>query len=767
MHSIVPTVALCLCSCGFAAAGAPPAHVERPAASDQPMLGFSAASTRTERELEARFDSALSKEELREWMKRMTARPHHLGSQYGKEVAEFIAAQMRTWGYQVEVEEFQVLFPTPKARLLEMTAPGKLTASLAEPPLAGDATSGLTDEELPTYNAYSIDGDVTAALVYVNYGTPKDYELLAERGVETKGKIAIARYGGCWRGLKPKLAAEHGAVGCIIYSDPREEGYFEGDVYPEGSWRNEHGVERGSVADLPVAPGDPLTPGIGATKDAKRLSLDEAQTLTRIPVLPISYGDALPLLRALGGPMAPESWRGALPIPYHLGPGPATVHLKVEFNWQTVTARDVIARLEGSERPEQWVIRGNHHDAWVFGADDPISGTVALMEEARVIGELARSGWRPKRTIVFAAWDGEEPGLLGSTEWVETHGDALRSHAVAYINGDDNERGFLRVAGSHSLEHFVNQIGQDVQDPEKHVPVNERARARALSQASADDRNELRQRPDLRIRALGSGSDYTPFLQHAGIASLDVRFSGEGEGGAYHSIYDSFDYYTRFIDPSFDYGIALAQTTGRAVLRLANADLLPFQFTTFADTVARYAKEITKLADDMRDDTKEYNRLLADNTLQLAADPTQPFVPPKPKSPVPYFNFAPLNNAIDRLRTSAQQLEDHLAKSRLGSHSLPSDAERKLDEAFMSMERFLTREEGLPRRPWYKHMIYAPGFYTGYAVKTLPGVREAIEQRQWSDVNDQVEIVARVLDRYSDQLDRAQRLVRESTIDQQ
>src|SRR2546421_7040438 len=426
---------------------------------NKPLLGFTREGSDREHELEARFDSLLQRENLRERMRRLSARPHHLGSAYDRENAEFIASQFRSFGFETEIESFDVLFPTPKTRLLEMTAPEKFTATLAEPPLPEDPTSNQTAEQLPVYNAYSIDGDVTGQLVYVNYGVPRDYDALAERGIDVKGKIVIARYGGSWRGIKPKVAAEHGAIGCLIYSDPRDDGYFQGDVYPKGAWRSEYGAQRGSVADMPLYPGDPLTPGIGATKDAKRLPIKNAPTLTKIPVMPISYGDALPLLRALAGPMAPEDWRGALPIPYHLGPGPAVVHLKLEFNWNMVPAYDVIAKIRGSERPDEWIIRGNHYDAWVNGASDPISGLVAEMEEARGLGELLKTGWKPKRTIVYAAWDGEEPGLLGSTEWVETHADLLKKNAAVYINSDTNGRGFLEAEGSHTLEKFINEVG--------------------------------------------------------------------------------------------------------------------------------------------------------------------------------------------------------------------------------------------------------------------------------------------------------------------
>jgi len=729
--------------------------------SDKALLGFSRQAAAQERALESRFDSLLRRDELRDWMKRLTARPHHLGSAYDKENAQFIAEQFRSWGYETEIEEFQVLFPTPKLRLLEMTVPEKFTATLKEPTIPEDSTSSQTDDVLPIYNAYSIDGDVTGELVYVNHGVPKDYEVLAKEGVDVKGRIVLARYGGSWRGIKPKVAAEHGAIGCIIYSDPHEDGYFQGDDYPKGAYRNAQGAQRGSVADMPLYSGDPLTPDIGAVKDAKRLAIKDAPTITKIPVLPISYSDALPLLKALRGPVAPEDWRGALPITYHLGPGPAQVHLKLEFNWDLTPLYDVIAKMPGAERPDEWIIRGNHHDAWVFGADDPVSGTVALMEEARAMGELFKNGTKPRRTIVFAVWDGEEPGLLGSTEWVEAHADMLRSKAAVYVNSDNNTRGFLRVGGSHTLERFVNEVARDVIDPEKHITVAERLRAYHLVKGSAEEKRETRERPDLAIGALGSGSDYTPFLQHLGIASLDIRYGGEGVNeGIYHSVYDSFDHYTRFGDPDFEYGIALAQTAGRAVLRLANADTLPLDFKNFSDTVAKYLKELVKLADDMREETKEKNRLISEKTYDAVSDPTKPFKEPRPESPVPFFNFAALQNALARLQENARSYERAMSQSVTNGRTLTLETQKKLDETLMQTERVLLRGEGLPRRHWYKHLIYAPGFYTGYGVKTLPGVREAIEQRNWKEADEQIEVAAKAMERCGAEIEKAAALLR-------
>jgi N-acetylated-alpha-linked acidic dipeptidase len=733
-----------------------PGSAEGPAT----LTGFDAADATAQRQLETKFVDAVRKDDLKDWLERLAAKPHHVGSPYDKENAEFIAELFKSWGFETRIERFDVLFPTPKTRELELTAPTKYVARLAEPPLAQDSTSAQTSEQLPTYNAYSIDGDVTAPLVYVNYGVPADYEELDRRGIDVKGKIVIARYGGSWRGIKPKVAAEHGAVGCLIYSDPRDDGYFQGDSYPKGAFRNEWGAQRGSVADMPVFAGDPLTPGVGATPSAKRLALNEAPTLTKIPVLPISYGDARPLLEALGGPVAPERWRGALPLTYHLGPGPATVRLKLAFDFSQKPIYDVIATLTGRERPDQWIIRGNHHDAWVNGAEDPTSGMVAMLAEARAVGTLAQAGWRPKRTIVYAAWDGEEPGLLGSTEWVETHADALRKKAVAYINSDGNGRGFLGIGGSHSLETFINEVARDATDPQTNVSVRERARALAIVRAASDDdRREARDRGNLRIAALGSGSDYTPFLQHLGVASLNIGFGGENSGGSYHSIYDSIAHYERFGDPGFAYGAALARVGGVATLRLAEASWVPMTAKPLAETVGRYVQEVTKLAETERSSIEEQNRKVRERSWQLAADPTETFVAPALKPEAPYLNLSPLLNASAKLTAAAEKFDAAVAdaknQSRLGS----ADAAQRLDAALQTLEPSLTHDAGLPRRPWFVHMIYAPGFYTGYGVKTLPGVREAIEQHAWPEAEAQAVQAASAITRAASVLDRATAIV--------
>ena len=720
---------------------------------DKVFLGFSPETSRSQRSLEVKFDANLKADNLRDWMKRLSLRPHHIGSAYNKENADFIASLFKSWGYETKLEQFDVLFPTPKSRLVEMTAPEKFKLRLNEPEVAGDPSSGQQSEQLPSYNAYSIDGDVTGPLVYVNYGIPADYDELEERGIDVKGKIVIVRYGGSWRGIKPKVAAEHGAMGCIIYSDPRNDGFFQGDVYPKGAWRNENGVQRGSVMDMPLHPGDPLTKGIGATKGAKRLAIKDAETLTKIPVLPISYADALPLLRNLDGAVVPESWRGSLPLTYHFGGKTPTVRIKLEFDWKTVPIYNVIAKMNGRERPDQWIIRGNHRDAWVNGAADPISGLVALMEEARGMSELAKTGWKPKRTIIYAAWDGEEEGLLGSTEWAEQHAAELRQKAAVYINTDSSGRGFLGIGGSHTLEKFINEVARDIPDPQTKMSVWERSRAARVVSGSASARKEAMDRPDLRIDALGSGSDYTPFLQHLGIASLNIGFGGENGGGSYHSIYDSFEHYTRYGDPGFAYGVALAKVGGHATLRLADAESLPFEFTNFAETVSGYAKEVITLVDAMRDETKSTNQMISSGMLKAVQDPTETFNEPKQKGEVPYMNFAPLQNAIAKLNQSAKAYEK-ISKGK----RLESKARKTLDETLFQTERFLISTEGLPRRDWFRHQIYAPGFYTGYGVKTLPAIREAVEQRDWKEANEQITVVSGILESFAMEIDKAAKL---------
>lgn len=722
-------------------------------AQDDSMLGFSAESAVFQRQLEASLDEQIDRDNLQKWMERITAKPFFVGSPHNKENAEFVKKLFQEWGYTAEIVEYQVLFPKPRIRKVEMIAPERYQALLEEPVIAEDSSSGV-DGRLPSYNAYSADGDVTAELVYVNYGIPDDYKELERRGIDVRGKIVIARYGGSWRGIKPKLAYEKGALATILYSDPRDDGYFQGDTYPVGSFRMKWGVQRGSVTDLPLYTGDPLTPFIGATKDAERYSIEESPAIMKIPVLPISWGDALPLLKSMGGPVAPASWRGALPITYHIGPGPATVRVHLEFDWNLEPAYNVIARMEGSEYPDEWIIRGNHRDGWAMGAADPISGHVALMEEARAIGVLAKNNWRPKRTIVYASWDAEEPGLLGSTEWAEDHADEIREKAVAYINTDGNGRGFLRMGGSHTLERLMNEVAREVEDPQTGVSVWQRVQA----QRAISGNTEVTTRPDLRINPLGSGSDYTPFLQHLGIASLNVSYGGENRGGVYHSQFDSFDYYKRFGDPGFHYGATLAKTTGRLSLRLANANVIPMRLENFADNVELYSSEVMDLLEKTRASIDRNNQLVDMNAYSLAADPTKTYVPPESEDPAPYLNFAPMQNAVSRLKEGAKNLDIEMKRV---METGANDTEiQSLNQLLKSTERLMTNNNGLPRRPWYRHQIYAPGFHTGYGVKTLPGIREAIEQKDWDEASEQIGIVADMLNQVSEALEQAIRILK-------
>jgi N-acetylated-alpha-linked acidic dipeptidase len=694
-----------------------------------PLRGFTGTGSETQRQLEEKFRAIPKPENNREYMRVISAEPHHAGSPGSRKVADYMLSQFKSWGLNASIETFEALMPFPTERVVELVAPERYVLKLAEPPVPQDPDS--TDAgALPTFNAYSADGDVTAELVYVNYGTPEDYQQLAKLGVDVKGKIVLARYGRSWRGIKPKVASEHGAVGCIIYSDPREDGYFAGDVFPQGPYRPEMGAQRGSVMDMPIHPGDPLTPGTASEAGAPRLERAASKTILKIPVLPISYGDALPLLRNLKGPVAPEAWRGALPITYRVGAGPAKVHLKLAFEWATRPLYNVIVRIDGSEFPDEWIIHGNHHDAWVNGASDPTSGNVALMETARGLGELLKSGWRPKRTIVLGAWDGEEWGLLGSTEWVEKHARDLSAKAVAYINSDSSSKGWLDASGSHSLQAFVNDLMRDIPDPKREKKSLYDAKVdRALSQAATDEEKAaIERRRYVPIGALGSGSDYTAFLDHLTIASLNMGFSGEGpDAGVYHSTYDSFYWYTHFSDSDFAYGAALSRTIGTAILRLANADILPFEFTATASTLRGYATDLDRLRKGIKD--------------------------------APPLEITLVLSAIERLAKSADNYDRAMTQHTARGAALERAKQVELNRLLYTSERAFKHEAGLPKREWFKHLAYAPGFYTGYGVKTLPGIREGIEQRAWDEPRKFIPIVVAAINKLAAQVDQAAALI--------
>jgi N-acetylated-alpha-linked acidic dipeptidase len=745
----------------WATAGASAFLAAAPAALAAPgaILGFSPAAAEAERALEARFDASLSPEAIRERLRLMSAEPNQVGSPHDKANAEYTLAQFKAWGWDAHIEVFSVLYPTPKAESLELLGPAPFKASLTEPPIPGDESSARQAGGLPAYVAYGADGDVTAPLIYVNYGMPADYLALARLGLDVKGKIVIARYGAGWRGLKPKLAYEHGAVGCIIYSDPADDGYGAGDAYPKGPWRPEFGLQRGSVQDIPIESGDPLTPGYGAVEGAPRLTLAQAKTILHIQVIPISWGEAQHFLAALEGPVAPKGWRGSLPITYHVGGAGVQAHLMVQSNWDQKPLYDVIAVMKGSRFPDEWVIRGNHRDGWVFGAEDPLSGQTALMEEAKSLGALAKSGWRPARTLIYASWDGEEPGLLGSTEWAETHAAELQAKAVLYVNTDGNNRGLLSAETSYSLRHMLDQAAASVTDPETQASVRDRALAEIeVRGLAADAGPEAKAQAkiaqaggDLPLGDLGSGSDFTPFVQHLGVASINLGYGGEGQsGGVYHSAYDTFEHYDRFGDPGFAYGVTLAQTAGRLVLRAADAEVSPFQFGDLASSVAAETAELKALVASEREHALAVDRLLGRKAFTLAADPTKSSAPPAAESVPPALDFAPLDAAVTRLEASARSYDALAAGGVFG----PGQAARA-DAILLGIEQTLIDPRGLPGRPWYRHLIYAPGLLTGYGAKTLPGVREAIEGRRWDEAGEFIGRTAAALNAASARIDQA------------
>jgi N-acetylated-alpha-linked acidic dipeptidase len=677
-------------------------------AAQAPIRGFPADQWKAQHEREQAAGAVPSAERIRIYMERMSDKPHHAGSAGSRALADYALAQFKEWGLDAHIETFEAMLPYPTTRLLEMTAPIKFRALLTETALPEDKDSG-TMGQLPTFNAYSASGDVTAPLVYVNFGVPEDYDYLKTHGVDVRGKIVIARYGRSWRGIKPKLAQENGAVACLIYSDPHEDGYFQNDVYPRGPMRPPQGVQRGSVLDMPVYPGDPLSPGWASEPGSKRLAPADAKTILKIPVMPISYGDARPLLEALEGPVAPEAWRGALPITYHLGPGPATAHFKLDFDWSNKPVHDVIAVIPGSVYKDQWVVYGNHHDAWVNGASDPISGASALLETARTLGAMRKQGWQPKRTIVLSLWDGEEFGLVGSTEWVEKHQEEIERKAAVYINSDSNGKGPFNAAGSHTLAAFVEEVMRDTADP---------GGGRSLLDAVRGGRGGSRDSNEFRLAALGAGSDYVAFLDHAGVASLNFGFGG-ADSGIYHSIYDTMTWFVRFSDSEFTYGRGLSQVTLTSLLRLADAPVLPFDFQSLARTIRRYGDEIYR---QNNLDRREFQAQLA------------------------------------RLAAVAKQYDDELASAM--KKPIAQDRAAKLNDLLARAERSLLLPDGLPKREWYRHQLYAPGLYTGYGVKTLPGVREAVEAQRWDEANQQSRRLAQALGAMAAQVEEAVRILK-------
>ena len=694
-----------------------------PVAQSRPIRGFPDDAVASQRQREEQFRKIPDSARLKEYMEAMAGEPHVAGQPSSKKVADYALAKFKSFGLDAKFEEFEAMMPWPIETTVEVVAPEKYTLRVKEPVLAEDPDSG---DQTPLYNAYSGDGNVTGEVVYVNYGMPADYDKLKELGVDVKGKIVIARYGAGWRGIKPKVAYEHGAIGCLIYSDPRDDGYYAGDVYPGGPYRPEFGAQRGSVMDMPVHAGDPLTPGWGSEPGGKKNRIEDSQTILKIPVLPVSYGDAAPILRQLKGQVVPNEWKGALPFTYHVGPGPAQVRMNLRFEWKNRPLYNVVARIPGTTRPDEWIIFGNHHDAWVSGAADPISGAVSLMETARGLAELLKTGWRPSRTIILALWDGEEWGLLGSTEWAEKHDAELKQKAAVYINTDGTGKGWLNAGGSHGLQQFMGEAAKDVMDPRTGKPVFEEARRRAVLAETEENRKVAEADPSLRIAPLGSGSDFTPFLQHLTLSALSVGFGGEDNGGVYHSAYDTIKWYQTYSDGDYSYGRTLSQLTGTLILRLADAPVLPFQFTDTADTLMRYVVELEKLAADKKDSK---------------------------------LDMKPVRAAVEALKAAGQSFEKAYASvGTANSQALLAKKDlQQLNRLLLTSEQKLGNSDGLPRRDWFKHQIYAPGFYTGYGVKTMPQIREGLEEGRFTEAQGGVRTVSAAVNALATQVNEAAR----------
>ena len=701
--------------------------VAQPDAQSKAIRGFPDDAIAAQRQREEQFRKIPDSARLKEYMEAMAGDSHVAGQPSSKRVADYALAKFKSFGLDAKFEEFEAMMPWPLETRVELVAPERYELRIKEPVLKEDPDSG---DQTPLYNAYSGDGDVTGEVVYVNYGMPADFERLKEMGISVKGRIVLARYGAGWRGIKPKVAHENGAIGCLIYSDPRDDGFFQGDVYPGGPYRPEYGAQRGSVMDMPIHPGDPLTPGWGSEPGGRKNNREDAPTILKIPVLPIGYGDALPILKQLKGPVAPEAWRGALPVTYHVGPGPAQLHMKLSFEWKNRPLYNVVARIPGTTRPDEWIVYGNHHDAWVMGADDPISGASSLMETARGLGELLKTGWRPSRTIILALWDGEEWGLLGSTEWAEKHKAELQQKAVAYINTDGTGKGWLSAGGSHGLQQFLGEVTKDVMDPRTGKPIFEEARRRAVLGHPEADRADAEKDASFRIAPLGSGSDYTPFLQHLTLSALNLGFGGESPGGVYHSAYDTVKWYQTHSDTDYSYGRTLSQITGTLILRLSEAPVLPFQFSDTADTLMRYVVELEKLAESKQDSK---------------------------------VDMKPVRHAVEALRQAGQAYEKaYAALPKANTAQLLGRRElQQLNKLLLTSEQRLGNTEGLPRRDWFKHQMYAPGFYTGYGVKTMPQIREGLEENRFTEAQGGVRTVSAAINALAAQVNDAARALQQ------
>ncbi len=697
-----------------------PAAISEGRRSASTLPGFSTAHAQAERQLEEKFRSIPDAARAESNLRHLTSEPHRAGTEASRRVAEWLRDQYRSFGFDTEIVAYKVWLPEPREMKLELVAP--VTKSLASPeqPFEGDNQT-YDPRAGPAFSSYSASGDVTAPVVYVNYGMQEDYRDLSSLGISVEGKIVLARYGHGYRGIKTKLAEEHKAMGVILYSDPDDDGFTAGDTYPRGPWRPMSGVQRGSVMYTEIYPGDPLTPGVAATPTAKRIAPPVAANLPRIPTMPISAQDAAVILSNMGGAHVPHGWQGGLPFTYHVGPGDAQVHMKVALDYAERPIYDMIATLHGTN-DDEWVMLGNHHDAWVFGAADPGSGTSAMLETARAFGELAKSGWKPRRTIVICHWDAEEPGLIGSTEWVEEHRAELQAKAIVYINTDVGVTGPNFVASATpSLKDLVRDATRDVQDPETGGSVYDawREAASHVSKAETGMQRqtvpaELSGKPPL--GALGAGSDFSPFLDFAGIPSVDLSFGGDY--GVYHSIFDDLYWMKHFGDPHFEYHIALARVLGTIALRLGQSDLLPFDYSAYATEIAQEADNLATGAARQPDEAA---------SVKIVSDAAARF--------------------------SASALRASQALRAISSAALDPAALEPINRALVEVEQELLAPEGLAGRPWFKHTVFAPGSYTGYAAEVMPGVMEALARHDQPVLRHEANAAAAALERAAGRLD--------------
>jgi len=732
----VPLFALCASTAAGAwlSAQSPPRQGSGQAA-PQTIRGFSAAASAAELVREREMKAAPNAKANEADFDVMTAEPHHAGSPYEIKLADYVADKLKSFGIETAKYEYSVLLPWPGERRMEITAPDQMKLQVEEEKIRGDQWADKPGI-LPAYNAYSPSGDVTGEIVYVNFGIPADYETLAKLGIDVKGKIVLARYGGSWRGIKPKVAAEHGAIACIIYSDPHEDGYFQGDVYPDGPFRGAGMIQRGSVMDMPRYPGDPSTPGRPSKPGVERIPMDKIETFAPIPVQPMSYRDGVELLKRLKGPVAPEAWRGALPITYHIGPGPAKVHMKLQMEYAQRRLIDVVGRIPGSVAADEWIIVGSHRDAWTFGASDSVSGHVSMMAVARAMGDMMKKGWRPRRTILFISWDGEEQGLLGSTEWVEDLAEELHAKAAIYVNRDAGAGG-VNFSGSavHSLTPFVHELAQSIQPEGSTKTLYDGWLERAREQAPAGEGRPMLKTPP--VGALGSGSDYSAFLDHVGIASIDLGLNGSGGDGSYHSTYDNPTWFKKYIDPNFSHSVLASQMTGVALLRLADAEVLPFDYESYGQQIVEYIDEIQQQA----------TKASADGAKRIDFAGLKEAANAFAKAGADARARADALLSPSTLREPQARPEQGRGTTGSGQAASPSQELAKVNHALMMAERDLIEPAGLPDRPWYRHVIYAPGLYTGYGVKTIPGVREAVDAANYARAAEQAAIVIRALQR--------------------